>query len=460
MFTSLAIIGRPNVGKSTLFNKLTKSRNAIVSDLPGLTKDRNYGFINFRNKKSLIIDTGGILENQKNEKLKDSISKQAWIAVEDSTIIIHVFDGSEELSNEDINIISKLRKYNKDVITVLNKSDKKSLTSIKDDLSKYGISDFIEISSEHSLNLDALRAILKRRIPDNNTIDHSGKRVAILGRPNAGKSTFINSIIDEDRLIVSEQAGTTVDAIDIPFKFNNEEYIFIDTAGIRKGFKRNHKTEYFSYVKAIHAIEESNLVIFMCDASQGLVDQDLKILNIIITSGKPLLIALNKIDLISKSNLEKLYKSRNMQLSFIKNMFIVEISATKKKGFRALFKHSDYLIKQSQKKFSTSQLNRMMKKFVDSSSPPSINGRSIKFKHVHFGGIYPTTLIVNANHDKKIPNNYKKYLENSFKSSMNLQSIQLNLIFRKSSNPYEGKKNKLSERQIKKRKRLIKHVKK
>ena len=198
----------------------------------------------------------------------------------------------------------------------------------------------------------------------------------------------------------------------------------------------------------------------MCDANQGLVDQDLKILNIIITSGKPLLIALNKTDLVSKSNLEKLYKSRNMQLSFIKNMFIVEISATKKKGFKTLFKHSDYLINQSQKKFSTSQLNKMMKKFVDSSSPPSINGRSLKLKHVHFGGIYPTTLIVNANHDKKIPNNYKKYLENSFKSSMNLQSIQLNLIFRRSSNPYEGKKNKLSERQIKKRKRLIKHVKK
>jgi GTP-binding protein len=287
-----------------------------------------------------------------------------------------------------------------------------------------------------------------------------GKKVAILGRPNAGKSTFINKLINEERLIVSEIAGTTIDAISIPFEFNDENFILIDTAGIRKGYKYNHKVEYFSFVRSMHAIDQSDIVILMCDINEGLVDQDMKILNMIIENGKPVLLAFNKIDLVSKSELEKKYNSKKMQSEFIKNIEQVEISAMKKKGFKKIFNLTDKLIKKSQTKFSTSMLNKLLEKFVNSSAPPAISGRQLKFKHVHFGGTYPTTLIIHSNQDKKIPKNYKKYLENSFRSELGLKSIQLKIIFRKSLNPYEGKKNKLSERQLKKRQRLMKHAKK
>lgn len=458
MFTSIAIIGRPNVGKSTLFNKLTNSRDAIVSNLPGLTKDRNHGFMNLKNKNSLLVDTGGIA-NEK-EEIKEAISNQAWIAAMESGLILLIFDGSVELNNQDFEIITKLRKLNKEFIGVINKVDKKTNSSVRQDLQENGLKDIIEISAEHSTNINLLKSKIEEKLPEYSTPKQKGKKVAILGRPNAGKSTFINNLINEERLIVSEIAGTTIDAISVPFEFNNEKFILIDTAGIRKGYKYNENIEYFSFVRAMHAIDESDLVIFMCDLSQGIVDQDLKILNMVIENGKPLVLAFNKTDLVSKSELLNIYGSKRMQSDFMQNIEHVEISALKKRGFKKVFNLTNKIIKKSQKKFSTSMLNNLLEKFVNANSPPSISGRQLKFKYVHFGGTYPTTLIINSNQDKKIPTNYKKYLENSFRAKLDLKSVQLKIIFRKSKNPYGDKKNKLSEKQIKQRQRLVKHSKK
>lgn len=458
MFTSIAIIGRPNVGKSSLFNKLTKSRDAIVSDFPGLTKDRNHGFIKLKDKKMLLIDTGGIVN--KKENIQEAVSHQAWLAVEESSLIILLFDGSENLNKEDLDIIYKLRKLDKEFIAVLNKIDKKSESLIEEDLYKNGITNCIKISAEHSRNLNLLKSHIETKVPDALINLPEGKKVAVLGRPNAGKSTFINNLINEDRLVVSEIAGTTIDAISVPFEFDDQKFIFIDTAGIRKGYKYKHKVEYFSFVRAIHSIEQSDIVIFLCDATEGLVDQDLKILNMIIENGKPILFALNKIDLVSKKELDNLYATKKMQSEFFLNLIKLEISAIKKKGFKRVFSQTNRLIDLSQKKFTTSNLNNLLRKFVSKNSPPTVAGRQLKFKHVHFGGICPTTFIIHSNQDKKIPNNYRKYLENSFRSNLGLSSIQLKLIFRKADNPYEGKKNKLTERQIKKRQRLVKHNKK
>ena len=458
MFTSIAIIGRPNVGKSTLFNKLTKSRQAIVSDFSGLTKDRNYGYISFGNEKSLLIDTGGIAQDD--TILKEDISEQAWIAAEESNLIIFLLDGSQNLNKEDLDILSRLRKLNKTFITVLNKIDKKSDALIKEDLNKKGISDLFEISAEHNKNLVDLRSYIKNSLPSSNTQVPEGKKIAVLGRPNAGKSTFINKFIKEDRLIVSEIAGTTIDAISIPFSVNNDDFIFIDTAGIRKGYRNAHKIEYFSYVRAMHSVETCDVVIFICDANEGLVDQDLKIMNMVSELGKPLVVAFNKMDLLSKRQKNDLYETKKIQSNFVDNFFKVEISGIKRKGFKKLFKVTNNVIDNAQKKYTTSSLNKLLEKFTSQSAPPSVNGRQLKLKHVHFGGINPTTLVIHSNQDKKIPQNYKKYLENSFRSALKLQSIQLKLIFRKSENPFENKVNKLTERQIKKRQRMMKHVKK
>ena len=458
MFTSIAIIGRPNVGKSTLFNKLTKSRQAIVSDFSGLTKDRNYGYISFGEQKSLLIDTGGIAQDD--TILKEDIAEQAWIAAEESSLIIFLLDGSQNLNKEDLDILSRLRKLNKTFITVLNKIDKKSDSLIKEDLNKKGINNFFEISAEHSKNLLDLRSFIKKSLPSNQTQVPEGKKIAILGRPNAGKSTFINKFIKEDRLIVSEIAGTTIDAISIPFSVNDDDFVFIDTAGIRKGYRNAHKIEYFSYVRAMHSVETCDVVIFMCDASEGLVDQDLKIINMVSEMGKPLVLAFNKMDLLTKRQKDDLYETKRVQSNFVDNFFKIEISGIKGRGFKKLFKVTNNVIENAQKKYTTSSLNKLLEKFTTQSAPPSVNGRQLKLKHIHFGGINPTTLVIHSNQDKKIPQNYKKYLENSFRSSLKLQSIQLKLIFRKSDNPFENKVNKLTDRQIKKRQRMMKHVKK
>ena len=327
-------------------------------------------------------------------------------------------------------------------------------------MNKKGINNFFEISAEHSRNLLDLRSFIKKSLPSNQTKVPEGKKIAILGRPNAGKSTFINKFIKEDRLIVSEIAGTTIDAISIPFSVNDDDFVFIDTAGIRKGYRNAHKIEYFSYVRAMHSVETCDVVIFMCDASEGLVDQDLKIVNMVSEMGKPLVLAFNKMDLLSKRQKDDLYETKRVQSNFIDNFFKIEISGIKGRGFKKLFKVTNNVIENAQKKYTTSSLNKLLEKFISQSAPPSVNGRQLKLKHVHFGGINPTTLVIHSNQDKKIPQNYKKYLENSFRSSLKLQSIQLKLIFRKSENPFENKVNKLTDRQIKKRQRMMKHVKK
>ena len=459
MFTSIAIIGRPNVGKSTLFNKLTKTREAIVSDFPGLTKDRNYGYIRLGSIKSFIIDTGGIGKDESN--LSQNISDQAWIAANECKLILFIVDGSENLTSEDFDILSSLRKLNKPYITLLNKSDKSSKSDALNDISSKGIKNFLNISAEHTKGLDELKKLLITMLPEkDDEILTDGKKIAVLGRPNAGKSTFINNFIKEDRLVVSEVAGTTIDAIRIPFTINGNEFVFIDTAGIRKGYKQNHKVEYFSYVRAMHAVEESDVILFLVDSEESIVDQDLKLINIIAEQGKPLLIGLNKVDLLTRPERSKIYDTKRMQSNFLQDFVKVEVSGMKGLGFKRLFRILNSLIKKSQTNYSTALLNKHLNKFVQRSAPPSAGGRQLKLRYVHFGGIQPTTLIIHSNQDKKIPANYKRYLENSFREELGLKSIQLRIIFRKSNNPFDGKVNKLSERQIKKKKRLMKHVKK
>ena len=369
-------------------------------------------------------------------------------------------DSSNELTNEDINILQKLRKLDKLFIPVLNKIDRKSDSSIKSDLQKRGLQNIYEISAEHSTNLNDLKKILKDSIPDSTNKELEGSKIAVLGRPNAGKSTLINKFVKEERMIVSEVAGTTIDSVQIPFKKNEKDYIFIDTAGIRKKYKQSTKVEYFSYIRAIHAANEADIILLLCDITEGLVDQDLKLINLLSETGKPILLAFNKTDLLSKSQIIDFKDSKKYQSKYISELTKIEISADKGRGLNKLLKTLDDLIARSQKKYTTSRLNKVLKNIINDKAPPSVNGKVIKIRYLHFAGTLPTTFIIHASQDKKIPQNFKRYLENSFKKSLNLSGVQLRLIFRKSENPYEGKKNKLTGRQVKKRQRLKKFIKK
>lgn len=460
MLNTVAIIGRPNVGKSTLFNKLTKSRSAIVSNFSGLTKDRNYGLLSIGDSKTFLIDTGGI-DSSKKESIENEISEQAWIAVDESSLVLFVIDGSEELTNLDSKILENLRKRNKKFIAILNKNDKKNVSNASFDLSQKGIKDSISISAEHSIGLDELKKYLKSNIAENisDTEEGNSPKISIIGRPNAGKSTLINSLSLKDRVIVSPLAGTTIDAINVPIEFGERKYELFDTAGIRKGYKTKTNIEYFSYVRAMHAASESDITILLIDADSGLVDQDLKILSMIEKFGKPIILAINKIDLLSRNKMKEFFDNKKMEKKFFEDLKLVKISALKGKGFKKLFKEIDDTLQKSVTKFTTSKLNRILKRVIEERSPPSVSGKSLKFRYIHFAGINPTTLVIHASQDKKLPANYKKYIYNSFKKYLDLKSIQLKIIFRKSDNPYKGK-NTLTERQIKKRKRLLSFVKK
>jgi|TARA_A100001011_G_scaffold123440_1_gene130300 GTP-binding protein len=461
MLNSIAILGRPNVGKSSLFNKLTKTRNAIVSDFSGLTKDRNFGYALIKDQQYLVIDTGGV--GSEITEFSAAITEQALIAAEDSNLILFLIDASEELTADDIDLFQSIRKMNKSFFVVLNKIDIKKRSNAKEDLLKLGCGDILEISAEHSKGINELQTYISKQFIEPNagdSEDPQGTKIAVIGRPNAGKSTFINQFTKQDRLIVSDVPGTTIDSIRVPFVFDDEDFIFIDTAGIRKKYKQSHAVEYFSYVRAMHAVDESDIVLMLIDASDRIVDQDLRILNLIRGYGKPVVVALNKIDELSEDHLSDLKETKKFQNSVLNNLILVEISALQKRGFKKLFNSLDKVNKLAKTKFSTGKLNKLLLKFTNSTNTPSISGRQVKMRYVHFGGIHPTKFIIHSNFSSKIPSNYKRYLINSFREELNLNGVELNIIFKKGDNPYEGKKNELSVRQIKKKKRLIKHVKK
>ena len=460
MLNSIAILGRPNVGKSSLFNRLTKTRNAIVSDYSGLTKDRNFGYLSIKNQRFLIIDTGGI--GSEITEFSDAINEQAIIAAEDSNLILLVIDSSEELTHDDINLLEVIRKMNKKFFVVLNKIDIKKQSSAKDDLMRKGARDLIEISAEHSKGIKDLQIQISNHfdpfVEDDDEIQ--GTKIAVIGRPNAGKSTFINQFTKQNRLIVSDIPGTTIDSIHVPFSFDEKDYVFIDTAGIRKKYKQSNAVEYFSYVRAMHSVDESDIVLMLIDATNGVVDQDLRILNLVRGFGKPVIVALNKIDELSRKNILKLTQTKKFQNSALNNLHVIKISALHKHGFKKLFNTILRVNKLAKTNFSTGRLNKLLKKFTSSINPPSVSGRQVKMRYVHFGGIHPTKLIIHSNVSSKIPSNFKQYLINSFRDELNLKSIELKINFKKGENPYDGKKNKLTSRQIKKKKRLIKYTNK
>ena len=458
MLNSIAILGRPNVGKSSLFNKLTKSRNAIVSDFSGLTKDRNFGYSSFKGKQYLVVDTGGV--GSELTDFSEAITEQALIAAEESNLIILLIDGSQELTSDDINLFEIVRKFNKNFIVVLNKIDIKQRSNAKEDLQQRGAVEILEISAEHSRGIKELQIYLADNLEETPAMEIPGTKIAVIGRPNAGKSTFINQFTKQDRLIVSDIPGTTIDSIHVPFTFNDEEFVFIDTAGIRKRYRQSHAVEYFSYVRAMHAVAESEIVLMLIDANDGVVDQDLRILNLIREHGKPVVIAFNKVDELTPEDIENLLTSKKYHNSALGDLVITQISALQKRGFKKLFDTLADVHATATTKFSTGMLNKLLEKFALATNIPSVGGRPVKMRYIHFGGIYPTKLIIHSNVSSKIPANYRRYLINSFREALNLKSVELNLIFKKGENPYEGKKNELTSRQIKKKKRLVKHVKK
>ncbi|MBA2648481.1 MAG: ribosome biogenesis GTPase Der [Legionella sp.] len=460
MIPVFALVGRPNVGKSTLFNRITKTQDALVADFPGLTRDRQYGEALFDNKAFIVVDTGGIgVEDIAVDKL---MSKQSTIAISEADAVLFVVDGRAGLTGVDSNIAKHLRRLNKQVYLLINKTEGMDEDIVSSDFQSLAIPKMYPISATHGQGISDLLENLLAPFPVVEEGDHGDKaiKIAFAGRPNVGKSTLINRILGEERVVVYDLPGTTRDSISIPFERDDKQYILIDTAGIRRKSRVDEKVEKFSIIKTLQAIKESNVCLQLLDATEGITDQDMNLLGFIIESGKALVIVFNKWDGLEAEHKEHVKDELSRRLRFANFAKVRYISALHGSGVGSLFKDIDEAYASAVKTFSTPSLTRLLEDISTKHPPPCVNGRRIKLRYAHIGGHNPPIVVIHGNQLDDLPESYKRYLTNEFIHHLALVGTPLKIAFKNSSNPYAHKKNKLSERQVNKKKRMLNWIKK
>jgi GTP-binding protein len=456
-------VGRPNVGKSTLFNCLTKTRNAIVADLPGVTRDRQYGEGKFQNIPYVVIDTGGI-DIDEATGIPGLMGKQARQAIDEADIILFVVDAKEGLTVTDQKISHDLRQLGKKVYLVVNKIEGSDPNIAKSDFYQLGFPDLFDISAAHHQGINIMLAAVLNNISfDMTSLEQEQVdriKIAIVGRPNVGKSTLVNRILGEERVIVYDAPGTTRDSIFIPFERNDLAYTLIDTAGVRRKSKVYEAVEKFSVIKTLKAIEIANVVIFLIDARENILDQDLKLLDFVIEAGKALVLAVNKWDGMSEEDRRAVKNEIHRRLGFISFAEINFISALHGSGVGNLFKAINQAYESAMKPLPTPLLTRILQSAIKQHQPPLSKGRRIKLRYAHLGGHNPPIIVIHGTQTENLPDDYIRYLTNFFLKNLNLKGTPIRIELKSTTNPYEGKKNILTPRQRKKRQRLLKHIKK
>ncbi len=459
MIPVIALVGRPNVGKSTLFNRLTKTQDALVADFPGLTRDRQYGQAQYNNKSFIVVDTGGI--GVDDIAVDSLMSKQSTIALNEANVVLFIVDGRSGLTGIDENIAGSLRKLNKKVHLVVNKTEGLDDDIACSDFQSLGISHVHSISAAHGHGLSSLleQVLLPFDCKTESESDDNVIKIAFAGRPNVGKSTLINRILGEERVVVYDMPGTTRDSIAIPFERDNQPYILIDTAGVRRKSRIDEKVEKFSVIKTLQAIKESNVCLQLLDANEGITDQDMNLLGFIIESGKALVIAVNKWDGLYEDHKERIKDELSRRLQFANFAKIRFISALHGSGVGGLFKDFIEAYTSATQSFSTPRLTRLLQDISTKHTPPCVNGRRIKLRYAHLGGHNPPVIVIHGNQLSSLPESYKRYLTNEFIKHLGLVGTPLKIEFRGGENPFAEKKNKLSQRQVNKKRRLMKRVK-
>ncbi len=438
----IALVGRPNVGKSTLFNRLTRSRDALVADLPGLTRDRHYGEGRLGERPFLVIDTGGF-EPVAKEGIMHEMAKQTKQAVAEADVVIFIVDGRQGLTPHDKTITDFLRKSGRSVMLVVNKSEGMKYTSVAADFYELGLGDPYVISAAHGDGVmdlvdEALNLVFAQRPEQEEIPDPAGRgiKIAIVGRPNVGKSTLVNTLLGEERVIAFDMPGTTRDSIEIPFERDGKQYTLIDTAGIRRRGKVFEAIEKFSVVKTLQSISEANVVLLLLDAQQDISEQDAHIAGFILESGRALVVGVNKWDGLTSDKRDEIKMDLERKLNFLSFAKFHFISALKSTGVGPLIKSVDSAYAAAMTNLSTPKLTRALIEAVEHQQPRRKGSIRPKLRYAHQGGQNPPIVVIHGNALEALDDNYKRYLEKHFRETFSLVGTPLRIQLRSSKNPY------------------------
>ena len=459
----VALVGRPNVGKSTMFNVLTRTRDALVHDLPGLTRDRHYGICRLGSREFVVVDTGGLTGEK--EGIGALTARQVQLAIDEADRVVFVVDAREGLLPQDRNILDVLRRTGKPVLLAVNKTDGLDESAALTEFSTFGLSDSLPLAAAHGRGVPALVEAVLSGLPeaDPDAIVESpddGVRVAIVGRPNVGKSTLVNRLLGEERVVVSDIAGTTRDSIRVRLERDGKRYTLIDTAGVRRRARVEEAVEKFSVIKTLQSIAAAHVAVVLLDASEGVSEQDATLIGHVLNEGRALVIAVNKWDGLGTYDRQQCKSSLSRKLDFVAFARQVTISALHGSGIAELMKAINRAHASATRQFSTSELTRAVEAAYTGYQPPLIRGHAPRLRFAHPGGSNPPTIVIHGTRTKHIATGYHRYLENFFRKRFKLEGTPVRIEFREGENPFAGRKNQLTERQVKKRKRLIRKVKK
>ncbi len=461
----IALVGRPNVGKSTLFNRLTKTRDALVADMPGVTRDRQYGDGIVGERPYIVIDTGGL--SGEDEGVDTLMQSQVYQAMQEANIILFLVDGRGGMTGHDQTIAQRLRTLGKEIIVLVNKAEGMNVDVVESDFYSLGLGQPYAVSASHGDGIEPLMEELLSGVPEENedesdedSYTKSGIKLAIVGRPNVGKSTLINRLMGEERVVAFDMPGTTRDSIFIPFERDGQRYTFIDTAGVRRRSRVKETIEKFSIIKALQAIESSNVVILMLDAHEGITDQDLHLLSYVIDTGRALIIAINKWDGMTKDAREFVKEQLERRLPFLDYAKYHYISALHGSGVGLLYDSVDKAYESAMKRHQPAKLSSLLDEAVKMHQPPLARGRRIKLRYAHQGGQNPPVIVIHGSQTEHIPESYKRYLMNSFRKWLKLEATPIRLQFKNSSNPFRGTKrnNEKTKQLMVKRHRQTKNM--
>jgi GTP-binding protein len=459
MLPVVALVGRPNVGKSTLFNVLTRSRDALVADMPGVTRDRHYGICRSGARPFVVVDTGGL--SGVDEAMDVLTAKQVRLAIEEANVLVFVVDAREGLLPQDYIILNELRRSGKPIIGAVNKTDGLDDEAVLAEFSAFGLGSILPLSAAHSRGTGELINTLLPLLPADSESaaednDENGSiRVAIVGRPNAGKSTLINRLLGEDRLIVSDVAGTTRDPIRVPLERDGKRYTLIDTAGVRRKARVEEAVEKFSVIKTLQSIAAAQVVVVMIDARENLADQDLTLIGYAMDEGRALVIAINKWDDMDQYQRDECRRALDRRLVFVDWAKQVQISALHGSGLRELMRAVVRAHASATKVLVSSDLTKTLEKAYESYQPPLVHGHSPKLRFAHPGGNNPPTIVIHGTRTKHIAPAYQRYLENFFRKRYKLEGTPVRIAFRESENPYAGRKKVLTKEQEQKARRRV-----